>query len=323
MEFNHKPNLYRGMRCTIIGAGVSGLSSGIRLLEGGHDAHIVSEKFSPETVSDVAAAIWYPFLVKPADRADTWGIVTYDVLESLCDSDPEAGVKMIDGREYLRSVVDPPPWNEDIAAFRILESSEIPDGYVFGWEFRAPTIDMHYYMPWLKRRYEDLGGTFEEGFVEKLQDLEGDLVVNCVGLGARELCDDKEVKPARGQIIFIEQDPGIGHFDQQPETLTYTIPRTNVTVLGGTAQVGDWGLEIRDEDNDLILSKVEAIWPDLDKSKIVGGTVGLRPSRTEVRLEEEVIGGTRVIHNYGHGGAGVTLSWGCADEVVSIAETRR
>ena len=257
------------MRCTIVGAGVSGLSSGIRLLESGHDARIVSDKFSPETVSDVAAAIWYPFLVKPADRADTWGIVTYDVLESLCDSDPEAGVKMIDGREYLRSDVDPPPWSDDIAAFRILESSEIPDGYVFGWEFRAPAIDMHYYMPWLKNRFEDLGGTFEEGFVEDLGTLGGDVVVNCVGLGARDLCDDQEVKPARGQIIFIEQDPGIGHFDQQPETLTYTIPRTNVTVLGGTAQVGDWGLEIRDEDNDLILSKVEAIWPDLDRSKIV------------------------------------------------------
>ncbi|MEC7708482.1 MAG: FAD-dependent oxidoreductase [Candidatus Thermoplasmatota archaeon] len=311
------------MRCTIVGAGVSGLSTGIRLLESGHDAHIVSDKFSPETVSDVAAAIWYPFLVKPADRADKWGIVTYDVLQALCESDPETGVRMIDGREYLREVVDPPPWSDDIAAFRILRDNEVPEEYVFGWEFRAPAIDMKLYMPWLKNRFEFLGGTFETRFVESLQDLEGDVVVNCVGLGAIELCDDDEVKPARGQIIFIEQNPGIGHFDQQPETLTYTIPRTNVTVLGGTAQVGDWGLEIRDEDNELILSKVEAIWPDLDRSKIVGGTVGLRPSRSEVRLEEEEIGSTRVIHNYGHGGAGVTLSWGCADEVVSMANDRK
>jgi D-amino-acid oxidase len=311
------------MHCTIVGAGVSGLTSGIRLLENGHQAHIVSDKFSPDTVSDVAAAIWYPFLVKPADRADTWGIVTYDVLESLCESDPEAGVRMIDGREYLRSVVDLPQWNEDIAAFRILESEEIPDGYVFGWEFRAPAIDMKLYMPWLKNRFEELGGTFERGVVKSLKEVGGEIIVNCVGLGARELCDDEEVKPARGQIIFIEQDPGIGHFDQQPETLTYTIPRTNVTVLGGTAQVDDWDLEIREEDNDLILAKVEAVWPDLDRSKIVGGTVGLRPSRTEVRLEEEDIGGRRVIHNYGHGGAGVTLSWGCADEVVSIAGNRK
>jgi D-amino-acid oxidase len=311
------------MRCTIVGAGVSGLSTGIRLLESGHDAHIVSDKFSPETVSDVAAAIWYPFLVKPADRADKWGIVTYDVLQALCESDPETGVRMIDGREYLREVVDPPPWSDDIAAFRILRDNEVPEEYIFGWEFRAPAIDMKLYMPWLKNRFEFLGGTFETRFVESLQDLEGEVVVNCVGLGAIELCDDEEVKPARGQIIFIEQNPGIGHFDQQPETLTYTIPRTNVTVLGGTAQVGDWGLEIRDEDNELILSKVEAIWPDLDRSKIVGGTVGLRPSRSEVRLEEEEIGGTRVIHNYGHGGAGVTLSWGCADEVVSMANDRK
>ena len=311
------------MHCTIVGAGVSGLTSGIRLLENGHQAHIVSDKFSPDTVSDVAAAIWYPFLVKPADRADTWGIVTYDVLESLCESDPEAGVRMIDGREYLRSVVDLPQWNEDIAAFRILESEEIPDGYVFGWEFRAPAIDMKLYMPWLKNRFEELGGTFERGVVKSLKEVDGEIIVNCVGLGARELCDDEEVKPARGQIIFIEQDPGIGHFDQQPETLTYTIPRTNVTVLGGTAQVDDWDLEIREEDNDLILAKVEAVWPDLDRSKIVGGTVGLRPSRTEVRLEEEDIGGRRVNNNNGHGGAGVTLSWGCADEVVSIAGNRK
>jgi len=311
------------MRCTVVGAGVSGLSSGIRLLENGHEVEIISDKFSPETVSDVAAAIWYPFLVRPADRADIWGIETYRNLEGICKEDPEAGVKMRDGREYLRDVVELPPWKDEIAAFRILEEGEIPEGYIFGWEFRAPVIEMPLYMSWLKDKLEDNGGTFKQGFVSSLQDLEGDVVVNCVGLGARDLCDDMDVKPARGQIIFIEQDPGIGHFDQQPETLTYTIPRSDVTVLGGTAQVDDWDLDIRDEDNDLILRKVEAIWPDLDRSKIVGGTVGLRPSRTEVRLEEEDVGGVRVIHNYGHGGAGVTLSWGCADEVVSIAERRK
>ena len=91
-----------------------------------------------------------------------------------------------------------------------------------------------------------------------------------------------------------------------------------MTVLGGTAQIGDWGMDIREEDNEAILSKVEALWPDLDRSRIVGGTVGLRPSRTEVRLEFEKVGGRTVIHNYGHGGAGVTLSWGCAEEVVEI-----
>ena len=279
---------------------------------------MISDRFSPDTVSDVAAAIWYPFLTAPADRADGWGVATYAELERLAEQESDSGVRMRDGKEYLREAVDPPEWSEDIAAFRILDDSEIPEGYVFGWQFRAPVIEMPLYMPWLRSRVEALGGSFVQSFVEDLNEVSGEVVVNCVGLGARELCDDEDVRPARGQIIFIDQDPGIGHFDQTPETLTYTIPRSDVTVLGGTAQIDDWGMDIRPEDYDLILSKVEALWPQLDRSKIVGGTVGLRPSRSEVRLEVEYIGERKVVHNYGHGGAGVTLSWGCAEEVANL-----
>jgi D-amino-acid oxidase len=306
------------MRCTVVGAGVSGLSCAVRLLEAGHDVEVISDRFSPDTVSDVAAAIWYPFLTAPADRADTWGVVTYAELERLANEEPDSGVRMRDGREYLREVVEPPAWRDEIAAFSILDRREIPDGYVFGWQFRAPVIEMHLYMPWLRSRAESLGGRFRQSFVEDLGEVPGDVVVNCVGLGARELCQDNEVKPSRGQVIFLDQDPGIGHFDQQPGTLTYTIPRSDMTVLGGTAQVDDWGMDIRPEDNDLILEKVEALWPDLDRSKIIGGAVGLRPSRSEVRLEVEDIDGRKVVHNYGHGGAGVTLSWGCAEEVAEL-----
>ena len=306
------------MRCTVVGAGVSGLSCAVKLLEAGHEVVVISDRFSPDTVSDIAAAIWYPFLTAPADRADDWGIATYAELERLSEREPQSGVRMRDGREYLRQAVDPPEWSEDIAAFRILDDSEIPEGYVFGWQFRAPVIEMQLYMPWLRSRVEALGGSFVQSFVGDLSEVSGEVVVNCVGLGARELCGDEEVRPARGQVIFIDQDPGIGHFDQQPETLTYTIPRSDVTVLGGTAQVDDWGMDIRAEDNDLILSKVEALWPELDRSRIIGGAVGLRPSRSEVRLEVEYIDERKVVHNYGHGGAGVTLSWGCAEEVANL-----
>ena len=279
---------------------------------------VISDRFSPDTVSDIAAAIWYPFLTAPADRADGWSIATYAELERLSEREPQSGVRMRDGREYLRQAVDPPEWSEDIAAFRILDDSEIPEGYVFGWQFRAPVIEMQLYMPWLRSRVEALGGSFVQSFVEDLSEVSGEVVVNCVGLGARELCGDEEVRPVRGQVIFIDQDPGIGHFDQQPETLTYTIPRSDVTVLGGTAQVDDWGMDIRAEDDKLILSKVEALWPELDRSRIIGGAVGLRPSRSEVRLDVEYIGERKVVHNYGHGGAGVTLSWGCAEEVANL-----
>jgi D-amino-acid oxidase len=47
--------------------------------------------------------------------------------------------------------------------------------------------------------------------------------------------------------------------------------------------------------------------------------VGLRPVRRQnIRLEREP--GTRIVHNYGHGGSGLTLSWGCAAEVVDSVE---
>jgi len=303
------------MRCTVIGAGVSGLSCAVRLLEAGHEVEVLSDRFSPETVSDVAAAIWYPFLTAPAERADIWCMETYTELVRLIGDEVDSGIVMRDGREYLREVAEPPSWSSQIAAFRILDAGEIPDGYVFGWEFRAPVIEMPRYMPWLRAKVDELGGSFKRCFVEDLSDVPGEVLINCVGLGARKLCNDEEIVPARGQVIFLEQDPGVGHFDQQPESLTYTIPRSDVTVLGGTAQIGDWDENFRPEDNEEILSKVEAIWPEMDRSKIVGGAVGLRPSRSEVRLEIEEIGSKPVIHNYGHGGAGVTLSWGCADEV--------
>ena len=307
--------------CVVVGAGVSGLSCAIRLLEADHSVRIIAREFSPNLVSDRAAALWYPFLVHPVEKTDRWGTETYAELLRLGEGELSAGISMRKGREYLRERVELPGWREDITHFRVLDSDEIPKPWVFGWEFESPIIEMPFYMPWLITRTRELGGIVEKGEVGDLSEIKAELVVNCSGIGARELCNDSEVHPVRGQVIYIEQDPGYGRFDQQPETLTYTIARRDCTVLGGTAQVDDWNLEICEADREEILTKCEAVWPELDRSKIVAEAVGLRPSRSEVRLESEILAdGNPVIHNYGHGGAGVTLSWGCADEVVRLAK---
>jgi D-amino-acid oxidase len=61
--------------------------------------------------------------------------------------------------------------------------------------------------------------------------------------------------------------------------------------------------------------------PDLSDSKIIGHRVGLRPVRTGgMRLELEPIAKKFVIHDYGHGGAGISLSWGSANEAVKLME---
>jgi D-amino-acid oxidase len=310
------------MKITVLGAGVSGLSTGIRLLEEGWNVKIMTEKMSPNTVSDTAAAWWYPFLAEPIEKTNRWSSETFNELLRLKNVEGVDCITLRKGREYLEEKCDPPGWSFEIPYFRILEKEEILEGYTFGWEMEAPVIEMNVYMPWLLSRFEDLGGDFELKKFNSIEEVPGELIVNCTGIGARILSEDETVIPVRGQVIYIEQDPGFGRFDQQPETLTYTIPRRDVTVLGGTAQKGDWDPNIREKDTEYILSKCEALWPDLDRTKIVGHAVGLRPSRYEVRLELENIDSRTIIHNYGHGGAGVTLSWGCADEVVRLLKNQ-
>ena len=63
------------------------------------------------------------------------------------------------------------------------------------------------------------------------------------------------------------------------------------------------------------MERCALVAPRLKGARILGHRGGLRPVRPLVRLETERIGESRVVHNYGHGGAGVTLSWGCAAEI--------
>ena len=147
-------------------------------------------------------------------------------------------ITMRKGKEFLEGESPAPGWSKQIPHFRILESDEIASGYTFGWEIEAPVIEMHIYMPWLMERFERLGGQLRIAKVCSLEELPGDLVVNCCGLGGKELCQDEDLEPIRGQIVYIEQDPGFGRFDQRPESLIYTIPRRDVTVLGEQRKEG-------------------------------------------------------------------------------------
>ena len=99
------------------------------------------------------------------------------------------------------------------------------------------------------------------------------------------------------------------------------MPRSNDCVLGGTADEGDWNTEPNPETAEGILRRCTALEPRLAGAEILEHRVGLRPGRPEVRLESETLAdGTPCVHNYGHGGSGVTLSWGCAEEALELVE---
>ena len=224
------------MQITVVGAGVSGLTTGIRLLQQGWQVRIISKEFSPNTVSDVAAAWWYPFLVEPVEKTNQWSIQTFNELVRLRDNEGVECISMRLGREYLEQECELPGWSFNIPHFRILNQNEIIRGYEFGWELEAPVIEMNLYMPWLLSKFRTLGGSIESNEFDSIEEVPGEFIVNCSGLGARLLSNDEEVIPVRGQVVYIKQDPGFGRYDQRPESLTYTTPRGDVTVLGGTAQ---------------------------------------------------------------------------------------
>jgi D-amino-acid oxidase len=177
------------------------------------------------------------------------------------------------------------------------------------------------YLAWLQGRLQALGGTLELRALRSLDEAldAAATVVNCAGLGARELCADARLQPVRGQVVRVAQ-PGLRRFlvdDYGPEGMTYVIPRCGDVVLGGTAEEGAEDLRPDPDAAAAILRRAVVLEPALAGAAVLGTAVGLRPCRDSVRLEPELRGpGRRVVHNYGHGGAGVTLSWGCALEVV-------
>ena len=306
----------------VIGSGVAGLSSAIRLLEQGHTVRIWARGQGNATTSSVAAAVWYPYRAFPEHLVLRWSAETFDELARLL-VDPRTGILMRQGIELFREPAPDPWWRDAVPDFRHATAADLPPGFADGYLFSAPVVEMPRYLAYLAERVERLGGTIEQRELATLDELIGtaDIVVNCAGLGARELVGDRSMVPIRGQVVRVAQ-VGLERFvfdDHGPGGVTYIVPRMSDCILGGTDQEHDERLAPDPATAEAILARCIALEPRLANAEILEHKVGLRPGRPAVRLEAEQLGSTQVIHNYGHGGAGVTLSWGCADEVARLA----
>ncbi len=311
-------------RAIVIGGGVSGLSCAHRLLDAGYGVELWSRDEPLATTSSVAAALWYPYHVGPAERTGDWALASLRVFERLA-REPASGIRMVPGVELFAGAVEPPGWRSRLEG--LAAADDVPAGYGGGYSVRVPVIEMPIYLPWLASRVAGLGGRLERREARSLDEAldEAPLVVNCAGLGARELVPDATLVPIRGQIVRVT-GAGVERFvldEHHAGGVTYVVPRSGDCVLGGTAEEGVESLAPDPDQAAAILARCRALVPGLAAARVVETRVGLRPGRAEVRLElEERGGGRAVVHDYGHGGAGVTLSWGCADEVLGLVRAR-
>ncbi len=306
----------------VVGCGVIGLSTAIRLLER-YSVKVIAQNLPPETISDVAAAYWKPFRILQQEAVRDWSRIALDDFYSLAKVG-NSGVSITTLLHLLDKNTAPPWWMELVRESRRVAADELPAGFENGYVLQVPKIETPIYMPYLLRRFLDSGGAIEKVDQSiKVSDFYGarQTIVNCTGIGAHDFCPDEKMFPIRGQVIRVSTSYAgpIVDYDMEP---SYVVPRTNDCILGGTAQENDWNIEPDSNDAESILERCRKVCPAISDCKILEHKVGLRPGRKEVRLEiEKITDSCTVIHNYGHGRAGFTLSWGCAQAVLLLANS--
>uniref|UniRef100_A0A4W4DMG4 D-aspartate oxidase n=2 Tax=Electrophorus electricus TaxID=8005 RepID=A0A4W4DMG4_ELEEL len=321
------------VKVVVVGAGVVGLSTAVCMAEALSlcSVTILAEKFSPDTTSDGAAGILLPkeFPDVSLERQRCWFKNTFDHLLAIAESPsaPEAGVFLSPGYQIFREVPSDtkPYWSNYVFGFRTMTDYEMKrfPNHKFGQSFTTIKCECQRYLPWLEKRFRDAGGQIKQEKVTNLKQLTHyyDVIVNCSGLGSRSLAGDQDIHPVRGQILKVHA-PWVKNFIRDGDGKTYIYPGISYTTLGGTWQMDDWRLEVDKGDSESIVERCSQLVPSLHSAQVLEEWVGLRPGRRNLRVESERLQveghDVLVVHNYGHGGCGITLSWGTALDALGL-----
>jgi D-amino-acid oxidase len=312
------------MKIVVVGGGVSGLTCAVALLEasrGDAEVAVLTAGAPAGTVSAVAGAMLGPVFGSGDGRSLAWERHSDAVFRKLA-GDPATGVRLLRGRLLAAPELGSglPPWVEQVPGFRApLTGEQLPPGFVSGFAAELPFADMPFYLSWLAGRLQALGGRIEQRIVTGF-DLGADVVVNCSGLGARQLAGDNALEPVWGQHVLVSA-PFVDEFVFEgggPADGIGIVPHRRGVLLGGVRRPGRNLLMPDGQIAAETIDRAAVAIPELASAPVLGIEVGLRPGRPQVRLEAEQIGGTTVIHNYGHDGTGVFWSWGCAADVVTL-----
>lgn len=294
----------------VVGGGVSGLTTAVLLAERGMNVRVWSRDRDERTASGISGGLCWPYRIEPQEKALDWAVRSFRNFAWLAEQPELTGVRLVRGTlEGGAAGTVPPRWLS-----------------LIGSPPRTPIVDMLTYLPYLRGRLTAAGGCCEQREIGSLAEASGQapVVVDCTGLGAREVAGDAEVRPVRGQIVVVE-NPGIDEWFLSSEAgaaeTTYVLPQPYGLLLGGTADEGAEETTPDPATTRAIVDRCARVHPALADARILEVRVGLRPYRSRVRLEVETLpDGALCVHNYGHGGAGVTVSWGCALEAVRLLD---
>lgn len=315
-------------KLVIIGAGIIGLTTAVRLLEEGYkDVTIISKDEPLKTNSDAAAALWRPFKGYPEKQFLALCQASLAKFDAL-SKDKQSGVTWTTSVEiYAKDQQhEKPNWMEG------LNSAEIPPGlehlcdqYPNIYASISPLINSRIYRPFLFEKYKQLDGKLEIATIENLNVLMQEqfhIIINCTGEQAQNLVADKATSAVRGQVLRVKLPNKFGpkfHICcENPLAFIIYREQTQDWIIGATYQKDDLEKNPRLEDTEILLHNANRLWPGIkEKAEILETLVGFRCERSSLRLAAETsLDNTLIVHNYGHGGSGYTASWGCADSVV-------
>ncbi|MEZ4864639.1 MAG: FAD-dependent oxidoreductase [Caldilineaceae bacterium] len=334
------------MQIAVIGCGIIGLTTALVLCEAGHSVQLYGRARTPCTTSDRAAAIWWPdWAAEPAyltptyrQRVVQWARAAWACWQQY-QSDGRYGIRPERCHLFYAERPDDALVAAVVADSQVHYAPELPGPLCWHWSFDSLLLEMPKVMPQLTADVEAAGCPIRERTFSRLEELyalDVDLVVNCTGLGSRELVGDRALTPIRGQLLHLTPQPLPYKLTAQWQGRSiYWMARADALLLGGSYEKGV-NIPLPTAQECTAIWAAQQSWiaagaaglpvPRLKPDAIIGYSAGLRPYRVEGVCLEAVTTPScarphAMIHNYGHGGCGVSLAWGCAEEVVTLAHS--
>lgn len=324
----------------VLGAGVVGLSTALAILEDAPPSTsvtLIADAFLSQTLSFGAGGYFRPEANIGPDRETVhrWATSSYERYSDLAVNEPvTSGNSFVSGyqlssysptaiRNSLVEAVLPPGCVRELGEKEL--RAHFPFRFKHGIFWTSIVTDPRYYLPYLHERINAKGGRLLQRHVDSFDELLSmessyDVIVNCTGLAAAKLTGDHLLTPIRGQTIKVKA-PWIRHFYFADGA--YIIPGRDFVTLGGIKDYGNGNMALSESDRASIMTRCTELVPSLAQAEVAFEWVGLRPQRQPVRVELEEVElsqgrKVKVVHNYGHGGHGITLSWGTAKDASAL-----